>query len=227
MPSSKSSNSPSRRLVLQTLAALPVISMPLVASVQTAVAQTPIATGAGFSFAAVGDTRPMMYLPLKEGQPDLNKFFVEMFGLVMPEKVAEAVVARDVKMIFDPVTKELIKVIMPFASKTEVMTLTVDNGWVTEASVEDTKLLPGVHRTMFRLQGGEWVTREIVKDVQSGRAKFVVNSGDAVWWGNQGLTVNDSPYWKRGERHDVEEAARARRRDARSRAGWTIFHECG
>ena len=48
------------------------------------------------------------------GQPDLSKFFVEMFGLVMPEKVAEAVVARDVKMIFDPATKELIKVIMPF-----------------------------------------------------------------------------------------------------------------
>ena len=32
---------------------------------------------------------------------------------------------------------------------------------------------------------------------QSGRAKFVVNSGDVVWWGNQGLTVDDSPYWKR------------------------------
>ncbi len=41
------------------------------------------------------------------------------------------------------------------------------------------------------------MTHEIVKDVQSGRAKFVVNSGDAVWWGNQGLTVNDNPYWKR------------------------------
>jgi hypothetical protein len=94
----------------------------------------------------------MMYLPLKEGQPDLSKFFVEMFGLVMPEKVAEAVVAKDVKMIFDPVTKDLIKVVMPFASETEVMTLTVDKGWVTEASVEDLKLLPGVNRTMFRLQ---------------------------------------------------------------------------
>ena len=77
------------------------------------------------------------------------------------------------------------------------MTLTVDQGWVTEASVEDVKLLPGVHRTMFRLQGGEWVAREIVKDVKSGRAKFVVSSGDVVWWGNQGRTVNDSPYWKR------------------------------
>ena len=25
----------------------------------------------------------------------------------------------------------------------------------------------------------------------------MVNSGDVVWWGNQGLSVDDSPYWKR------------------------------
>jgi hypothetical protein len=131
----------SRRALLMTGAVLPIAA--------PATAQSPLKSGEGFSFAAVGDTRPMMYLPLKEGQPDLNKFFVEMFGLVMPEKIAEAVVKRDVKLIFDPVTKELIKIVMPFASKTEVMTLTVDKGWVTEASVEDLKLLPGVHRTMF------------------------------------------------------------------------------
>ncbi len=41
------------------------------------------------------------------------------------------------------------------------------------------------------------MAREIVKDVQAGRARFVVNSGDVVWWGNQGLTIADSPYWKR------------------------------
>ena len=151
----------------------------------------------GFSFVAVGDSRPMMYLPPKGSKPDLVKLFVEMFGLVMPEKVAEAVVQKDVKMIFDPATKELINIIMPFMTQTEVMTLTVDKGWITEASVEDVKLLPGVHRTMFRLSGGDWVAREIVKDVRSGRARFVVNSGDVVWWGNQGRTVNDSPYWKR------------------------------
>jgi hypothetical protein len=120
-----------------------------------------------------------------------------MFGLVMPDKVAEEVVRRDVKLIFDPATKELIQIIMPFESKSEVMTLTVDKCWVTEASVEDVKLLPGVHRTMFRLQGGEWVAREIVRDVNAGRAEFVVSSGDVIWWGNQGLTVSDSPYWKR------------------------------
>src|SRR5271169_5358518 len=148
--------------MLGSLAALP--TLPGLLGATSAQAQPASATG-GFSFAACGDSRPMMYLPYKDGHPDLVRLFVEMFGLVMPEKVAEAVVKRDVKMIFDPVTKELIKVIMPFASKTEVMTLTVDKGWVTEASVEDVKLLPGVHRTMFRLQGGEWVTREIVKDV--------------------------------------------------------------
>ena len=139
----------------------------------------------GRVFVRCGRRYPTDDVPsMKEGQPDLSKFFVEMFGLVMPEKVAEAVVARDVKMIFDPATKELIKVIMPFESKTEVMTLTVDKGWVTEATVEDVKLLPGVQRTMFRLQGGEWVTREIVKDVQSGEPSSssiaATSSGGAI-----------------------------------------------
>ena len=186
-----------RRALISTMAlsimTVFAVFQPLDATAQ----QAPPAASSAFSFAAVGDTRPMMYLPSKDGKPELTKLFVELFGLVMPEKIAEEVVKKDVRMIFDPDTKELIKIIMPFMTKTEIMTMTVDKGWVTEASVEDVKLLPGVHRTMFRLQGGDWVSREIVKDVKSGRAKFVVNSGDVVWWGNQGRTVQDSPYWKR------------------------------
>ena len=99
----------SRRALLSTLALLPAFQ-PRAAMAQ----QAPSAASSAFSFAVYGNSRPMMYLPYKEGQPDLNKLFVEMFGLVMPEKVAEEVVKKDVKMIFDPVTKELIKVIMPF-----------------------------------------------------------------------------------------------------------------
>jgi predicted phosphohydrolase len=166
-------------------------TLPIAAQAQTA------ASRGGFTFAACGDSRPMMYLPYNEGHPDLVRLFVEMFGLVMPERVAEEVVKRDVKMIFDPVTKELVEVVMPFISKSEVMTLSVDQGWVTRATVEDVKLLPGVHREMFQLQGGDWVAREIVGHVQAGRAKFVINSGDVVWWGNQGHLISDSPYWKR------------------------------
>src|SRR5262245_11797503 len=187
------------KLVLTSLRAVIVgalVAFPLTGGAQNVSAddrgKTANKAESGFSFAAYGDSRPMMYLPVKDGKPDLVKLFVEMFGLAMPEKIAEEVVKRDVKMIFDPATKELIRVIMPFMSRSEVMTLTVDRGWVTEASVEDVKLLPGVHRTIFRLSGGDWVAREIVKDVQSGRARFVIDAGDVVWWGNQGRTVNDS-----------------------------------
>jgi hypothetical protein len=57
---------------------------------------------------------------------------------------------------------------------------------------------------MFRLAGGDWVAREIVGDVQAGRARFVIDSGDVVWWGNQGRTVADSPYWQRVNRTMLE-----------------------
>jgi hypothetical protein len=151
----------------------------------------------GFSFAVYGDSRSMMYLPGKSDQKEeATKLMVDMFDLVLPEKVAAEVVKKDVKLIYDPATHELVQVVMPFMTRSEVMTLTVDKGWVTEASVEDVKLLPGVRRTMFRLPGGEWVAREIVKDVQSGRVKFILNTGDMVWWGKQGPTPSENPYWK-------------------------------
>jgi hypothetical protein len=49
---------------------------------------------------------------------------------------------------------------------------------------------------MFRLQGGEWVAREVVRDVKSGRARFILNTGDMVWWGKQGPKPSENPYWK-------------------------------
>jgi len=114
---------------------LPVVSSALVASAQaqTTTAQASRPAGAGFSFAAVGDTRPMMYLPLKEGNRTSTSSSSKCSAWSCRRRSLKRV-AKDVKMIFDPDTKELIKVVMPFASKTEVMTLTVDKGWVTEAS---------------------------------------------------------------------------------------------
>jgi predicted phosphohydrolase len=151
-----------------------------------------------FSFAVYGDSRTMMYLPHKQGEEKkIHKLLVEMFALVLGEKLAEEVVQKRVKLRFDPDTKELVHMRMPFESKTEVAFFTLDKGWVTEAAVEDVRLLPGVRRTIFRLGGGDWVTREMVRDVQTGRAKFLVNTGDIVWWGKQGITVKDSPFWKR------------------------------
>jgi hypothetical protein len=168
-----------------------------VACTNTQAQQAPRPAGSGFSFAVYGDSRSMMYLPYKEDQKEeAIKLMVDMFELVLPEKVAEAVVRKDVKLTYDPSTKELVQIVMPFMTASQVTTLTVDKGWVTEASVEDVKLLPGVRRTMFRLQGGEWVAREVVKDVQRGRARFILNTGDLVWWGKQGSKPSDNPYWK-------------------------------
>jgi hypothetical protein len=181
-----------RRAFLSTLALLPALR-PVAANAQ----QTNPVAGTGFSFAVYGDSRSMMYLPYRLDQrEEAIKLMVNIFDLVFPEKTAEEVVQKYVKLTYDPVTNELIQIVMPFATKSEVATLTVDKGWVTEASVEDIQLLPGVRRTMFRMQGGEWVAREIVKDVQSGRAKLILNTGDMVWWGNQGPTPSQNPYWR-------------------------------
>ena len=184
-----------RRALLSTLAALPALSGTLLPV--SALAQGKRAAGSAFSFAVFGNSRSMMYLPYKSDQrEEAIKLMVDMFELVFPEKIAEEVVRKDVKLTYDPATGELVQIVMPFDTKSEVTTLKVDKGWVTEASVEDVKLLPGVQRTMFRLQGGEWVAGEVVKDVHRGRAKFIVNTGDMVWWGKQGGTPSENPYWK-------------------------------
>ena len=181
-----------RRVLLSSLLLLPsLVSQPALAQ------QARRGGNRAFSFAVYGDSRSMMYLPYKSDQrEEAIKLMVDMFELVLPEKVAEEVVKKDVKLTYDPATDELVQIVMPFETKSEVTTLTIDKGWVTEASVEDVKLLPGVRRTMFRLQGGEWVAREVVKDVQSGRAKFILNTGDMVWWGKQGRKPSENPYWK-------------------------------
>jgi hypothetical protein len=55
----------------------------------------------------------------------------------------------------------------------------------------------------------------------------VVNSGDAVWWGNQGLTVSDSPYWKRVNETMLKKLPAPDDEMRAGRAGWAFFHERG
>src|ERR1700747_2646527 len=180
-----------RRVLLSSLALLPTLWP------GTAAAQQAKRVGSrAFSFAVYGDSRSMMYLPYKSDQrEEAIKLMVDIFALVLPEKVAEEVVRKDVKLTYDSATDELVQIVMPFETKTEVTTLTVDKGWITEASVEDVKLLPGVRRTMFRLEGGQWVAREVVRDIKGGNASFLLNKGDLVWWGKQGNKPSDNPYW--------------------------------
>jgi hypothetical protein len=85
----------------------------------------------------------MMYLPYKSDQEtEARQLMVDMFELVLPEHVAAEMVRKDVRLTYDPATKELVQIVMPFMTASEVTTLTMDKGWVTEASVEDVKLRP-------------------------------------------------------------------------------------
>ena len=159
--------------------------------------QAPSHSNAGFSFAVYGDSRSMMYVPYMQNQEaEARQLVVDMFNLVLPEKVAAEVVQRDVKFVYDSTSHELVQMVMPFMTASEVDFLAVDKGWVTEASIEDVKLLPGVRTPMFRLAGGDWVAREVVKSVKSGRADFIVNTGDLVWWGKQAAKPSENPYWQ-------------------------------
>lgn len=151
-----------------------------------------------FSFVAYGDSRTMMYLPYTEAEADkVHAALVNIFALILGEKVALEVVKKDSKVTFDPETGVLTHVEMPFLTKTEVARLTFDKGWVLEATVEDTKLAPGVRTVMYRNYGGDWVGNGIVREVSEGGAKFVIDAGDVVWWGAQGKTLEESPYWQR------------------------------
>ena len=108
----------------------------------------------GFSFAVYGDSRSMMYLPYRSDQEaEARQVMTEVFELVLPPDRAKELVKKYVKLIYDPGTHELTQMVMPFITMSEITTLTFDKGWVTKASVEDVKLLPGVHRTMYEIVG--------------------------------------------------------------------------
>src|SRR5262249_24437418 len=128
-----SPNMINRRILLSSVALLPALRSQMGFG-----QQTKRGGASAFSFAVYGDSRSMMYLPYKSAQKEeAINLMVDMFELVFPEKVAEDVVKKYVKLIYDPSTDELVQIVMPFESKSEVTTLKVDKGWVTEASVED------------------------------------------------------------------------------------------
>src|SRR5271157_6553323 len=108
---------------------------------------------------------------------------------------------------------------MPFMSASEATTLTVDKGWVTEASVEDVKLMPGVRHTMFWLQGGDWVAREVVKDVKSGQTNLFSVLGAGLL-GQAGRQTLRQSLLEAGERGRIEAVAAPGQEDAGRRSRW-------
>ena len=114
------SNYPDRRAVVGAIAAVPALPSlfglfgPTPARAQTQMTSA----GKGFSFAAYGDSRPMMYLPVQGGESRIStSCSSKCSGWSCRRRSPQEVVKKDVKMIFDPATKELIQIVMPFRQR--------------------------------------------------------------------------------------------------------------
>jgi len=60
---------------------------------------------AAFSFDVYGDSRSMMYLPYqKDQEAEAHELMVDMFSLVLPEKVSQEMVNKYVKPTTPPIT---------------------------------------------------------------------------------------------------------------------------
>jgi len=163
---------------------------------QLATAQnTKLAAKSRFSFDVYGDSRSLLFLPYRQEQEaEARRYLADIYELALSETAATNIVAEDAKFIYDPATHELLQIDAPLHDKHA--TLKFDKGWITEATLEDPHNLPGVHRTFFRLAGGDWVAREAVREVKDGHARFLLNTGDLVFWGKQGDKPSANPYWK-------------------------------
>ncbi len=175
----------------------------------------------GFSFVVYGDSRSMMVLPDRADQEaQARKMMVDMFALAVPEKVARHMAKRLVKLTYDPDTGELAGMVMPFMTASEVTRLTFDKGWVTQASVEDVRLLPGVHRTIYRFgrrrvgrpRGGQRSPTRTSPVRASYRGPGVVGPAGRICFRESLLDA--------GARRCAESAAAADCRDANRRVAW-------
>ena len=83
----------------------------------------------GFSFAVYGDSRSMMYLPYRSDQEEeAGSSWSTCLNSCFQQKVAEEVVKKHVKLTYDPATKELVQIVMPFDTASEVTTLDAGQG---------------------------------------------------------------------------------------------------
>lgn len=159
------------------------------------VAQTPKSPAqSAFSFDVYGDSRSLLFLPYMQNQEaEARKYLAGVYELMFSEEQAVEKVQTQAKFTYDPATHELLQIDTPLHGK--LYHLTFNKGWVIEASVEDPQAMPGVRLNLFRLYGGDWVAREVVRDVKEGRAEFIVNTGDMVFWGKQAGKPSGNPYW--------------------------------
>lgn len=140
-----------------------------------------------FSFIVTGDTVAPGYLPFTETQ----------WGFVrgIAERVAGYAVDGDGSVTVEPTFSgaggllSRLRLDTPGRAAREI---DYRAGW----PVRVVEIDGAVRRRTFRRSGQEWVYRSIVAALRPDGAAFCLHAGDMTFWGLQGRSARQSPYWR-------------------------------
>lgn len=138
-----------------------------------------------------GDSRAALHMPFTSNEEVQTRWILEDFFRFIYGEDAAAL-AKKVPLIYDKATKKLQRIEIPL-SKSESGVLRFEGDWTTEIAYQNGP----VRSVIFRPEGGAWVLRQVTRAANSGRCDLVIHTGNMVWWGYQGRTIEKSPYWKK------------------------------
>lgn len=152
------------------------------------------ADGESYSFVVFGDSRIPAYVPYdKEDNEKLDKLVGLVAGYAMEGQEPEY------EAVFDSQSRLLERIVVPGATAEQSRTIVYGrDGWPDVFVDKDGEK---VNVTLLS-SGQEWVYDNVVRELEKGAAEgqpgpeFCLHTGDIVYFGFQGKTAGESPYWQ-------------------------------
>lgn len=152
------------------------------------------ADGESYSFVVFGDSRIPAYVPYdKEDKEKLDKLVGLVAGYAMEGQEPEY------EAVFDSQSRLLERIVVPGATAEQSRTIVYGrDGWPDVFVDKDGEK---VNVTLLS-SGQEWVYDNVVRELEKGAAEgqpgpeFCLHTGDIVYFGFQGKTAGESPYWQ-------------------------------
>lgn len=143
----------------------------------------------GFSFVVFGDSRSPGYIPYGKAQEGHIRDSLKQILLYTS---GSSTAVDEIKLDFKK-NGELKRVILPLGQGI-VQTHYYEKGWPD--------LIVRGGTVVMRSKGREWVFKNVVRALKQGEKNpqkgpsFCLNTGDMVYWGLQGTSLEESPYWQ-------------------------------
>ena len=138
-------------------------------------------TDDSFSFIAMGDTRPDVYLPYNEKTEEELLPIVERAHLNWKHDI-----------VYDQ-NDDLEKLVLTRGDTTQIIYY-FKYYWPQNIVLYQKGKKS---EQIYANEGNKWVSSNVAKEMNSGKYSFIVHTGDLVFYGLQGNTLLTSPYWQR------------------------------